>query len=186
MGDPLKDMSDITPTPGNTDVNTGRYGCTRRDKRKTCGGVRGKRFHDGLDISAHNGTYVFSAFEGKVVAVESSFEINAYGWRSYGNYVTIESINDSGGQFRIKYNHLDKVFVSLGAIVGPGYLLGQSGTTGNASDQNRKKDELRVTPHVHIQTSIRVNGSWYSKNPEEILNSSYNSNGTMTSNPCVN
>ncbi len=175
LGKPLKDMSQIA-SPGASGINGGRYGCTRNGSG--CSGDPSKRFHDGLDISANIGTYVFSAFEGKVVKIVKNLDPNEYKKKSYGNYVTIESFDSHNNKYRMRYGHLDYVNVSLNQNVGPGYLLGRTGTTGNATNVDN--------PHVHFQVRALVNGSWQEADPESYLHTQYNQNGQeMGIDPCL-
>ena len=51
--------------------------------------------------------------------------------------------------FFLKFNHLSEIYIEVGFKVGPGYIIGKSGVTGNASSAG-------VTPHVHIQIPMLI------------------------------
>lgn len=166
---PLKNME--IASPGASGKNGGRYGMTR---------TNGTQYHDGLDIATEPGNYVFSPFTGTVIDRRISFTPGEYGRASYGNYVTIKSIDTNGYEFYFKYNHLDYVLVNIGDSIEASQVIGISGTTGNAASNDVKNK------HVHIQARGKdSNGNWtIKKNPEDFLKIIYNSNGNILINPC--
>lgn len=93
-----------------------------------------RRLHAGIDLSAQNGTPVYSARDGVVVFA---------GWKGgYGNTVII----DHGGQIATLYAHNNALNVATGAKVRRGQQVAQAGSTGNSTG-----------PHVHFE--VRVAGS---------------------------
>ena len=80
------------------------------------------RNHKGLDIAAPEGTDIYAAAEGKVIAA---------GWNTggYGYFVMI----DHGNGYATLYGHLSKVIASNGAEVKCGDLIGEVGTTGDST-----------------------------------------------------
>ncbi|MAG20644.1 MAG: M23 family metallopeptidase [Candidatus Marinimicrobia bacterium] len=87
-----------------------------------------KRFHHGLDISAPNGTPVYSAADGKVV------------YASYkGTYGQSIKINHGHG-YQSFYAHLMKMLVKPGEVVKRGDLIGEIGNTGRST-----------APHLHYE-----------------------------------
>ncbi len=82
----------------------------------------GYRSHKGLDIAAPEGTSIFSASDGKVVAA---------GWNTggYGYFVMV----DHGDGYVTLYAHMSKVIASNGSEVKCGDLLGEVGTTGDST-----------------------------------------------------
>jgi murein DD-endopeptidase MepM/ murein hydrolase activator NlpD len=99
-------------------------------------GLRGARFHGGIDIVASLGTPVASPGAGEVVWA---------GWRpgGWGNAVMVAH----GGGVRSLVAHLSRVDVHVGDRVRTGDRLGLAGSTGNASG-----------PHVHLE--VRVRGAY--------------------------
>lgn len=86
--------------------------------------------HSGLDISAPHGTPVVSAAAGVVVSV------NGNAGAAYGNYIVVRHTT---GIYTL-YAHLSATRVSVGQAVGAGQVIGNVGSTGNASG-----------PHLHFE-----------------------------------
>ena len=96
-------------------------------------GLRGARFHGGIDIVAGLGAPVASPGSGEVVYA---------GWRDggWGNAVMVAH----GGGVRSLVAHLSRVDVHVGERVRTGTQLGLAGATGDASG-----------PHVHFEVRLR-------------------------------
>ena len=96
-------------------------------------GLRGARFHGGVDIVAGLGTPVGSPGSGEVVYA---------GWRNggWGNAVIVAH----GGGVRSLVAHLSRVDVHVGDRVRTGTSSGSPAATGNASG-----------PHVHFEVRLR-------------------------------
>ena len=84
--------------------------------------------HNGIDISAAEGTEVYAGLTGKVTT--SSYN------DSYGNYVVIE--DDQG--YEIRYAHLSNRSVSAGQAIEKGEEIGKVGSTGDSTG-----------PHLHLE-----------------------------------
>jgi murein DD-endopeptidase MepM/ murein hydrolase activator NlpD len=89
--------------------------------------------HAGVDYGVPTGTEVRSCAAGKVVLARSRI--------ATGNSVVLEHLP---GVYSLYY-HMDTIQVTEGTVVGPAYLLGESGSTG-----------LATGPHLHWE--IRVSG----------------------------
>lgn len=96
-------------------------------------GVRGNRFHTGVDLPDPTGTSVAAAAGGTV----TSAGILAGG---YGITVVV----DDGGGVETIYAHLSRALVTAGAAVVPGQTIGLVGATGDATG-----------PHLHFETRLR-------------------------------
>ena len=96
-------------------------------------GLRGARFHGGVDILAGLGAPVGSPGTGEVVYA---------GWRDggWGNAVMVAH----GGGVRSLVAHLSRIDVHVGDRVRTGVQLGLAGATGDASG-----------PHVHFEVRLR-------------------------------
>jgi murein DD-endopeptidase MepM/ murein hydrolase activator NlpD len=96
-------------------------------------GLRGARFHAGLDLVAPYGTPVGAAGAGEVVWA---------GWREggWGNAVMIAH----GRGVRTLVAHLSRVDVKVGQWVRTGDRVGLSGSTGDSTG-----------PHVHFEVRLR-------------------------------
>ena len=102
-----------------------------------------KRLHPALDIALAIGTPVKAADSGYVVRA---------GWSNdgYGNFIVI----NHGNGFQTLYAHLDKIYVTIGDVVGQGTVIGAMGTTGRSTG-----------PHLHFE--IHKNG--VKLNPQSFL-----------------
>ena len=88
-----------------------------------------KKFHAGLDIRAKHGNSVYAAFDGRVVEVKKSS-------KGYGN--TIKIVHENG--LVTLYAHLSAFSVKKGDVICKGKIIGEIGTTGNATG-----------PHLHFE-----------------------------------
>lgn len=89
--------------------------------------------HTGLDIAASTGTPIVAASSG--IVTFSGYK------GSYGNMVVISH----GNGVQTYYGHCSKLYVSTGARVSQGQIIGAVGSTGNSTG-----------PHLHLE--VRVNG----------------------------
>jgi murein DD-endopeptidase MepM/ murein hydrolase activator NlpD len=99
-------------------------------------------FHQGIDLSVHNGTRVFSTGTGVVVDVDYD---GTYGWR-------IDIAHTP--EIVTRYAHLSKVSVKRGQRVDRGDLIALSGSTGRSTG-----------PHLHYE--VRYKGR--ARNPAPYL-----------------
>ncbi len=84
-------------------------------------GARGRRHHDGLDISGHTGEIIYAAGDGRVLFS---------GWRGdYGQTIIL----DHGGGVTSLYAHASALFVSTGERIARGHPIAAVGATGNAT-----------------------------------------------------
>ena len=104
----------------------------------------GKRtFHGGMDMACANGTPIYAALDGKVVAAG----YNA----TYGNYVIIS--HHSG--YKTLYGHMSSINCRVGNFVYTNTMIGRVGSTG-----------MSTGPHLHF--TVYKNGK--SINPMTVLN----------------
>lgn len=99
-------------------------------------GPRWGRMHEGIDISAAEGTPIRAAADGTVVLVQSES-----GSGGYGNFTCI----DHGGGLSTCYAHQSSFATSAGAAVAQGQTIGYVGNTGHS-----------FGPHLHFE--VRFNG----------------------------
>ncbi|MBN1114483.1 MAG: M23 family metallopeptidase [Oligoflexia bacterium] len=104
----------------------------------------GRRFHDGIDISARAGTRVYASMSGTVIY--SSAKI-----RGYGNMIVIKH---TGGFYTV-YAHNSENKVGVGATVSKGEHIAYVGKTGRASGT-----------HLHFE----IRKGKYSVDPAKYLN----------------
>lgn len=92
-------------------------------------GARGKNYHDGIDISAAQGTLIRAAAAGKVIYADRRIS-------GYGNMVIVKH----KGVFSTVYAHNQINYVKKNDFVERGEVLGRVGQTGRASG-----------PHLHFE-----------------------------------
>lgn len=96
-------------------------------------GPRFSSFHDGLDISAPEGTIVYAAHSGKVVYADD-------GLNGYGKLIILRH---SSGLISV-YAHNSSLAVDIGDEVERGQEIAEVGSTGHASG-----------PHLHFEVRMR-------------------------------
>jgi murein DD-endopeptidase MepM/ murein hydrolase activator NlpD len=106
-------------------------------------GWRWKRFHEGVDLAAPEGTPVLAAHDGIVVLESES-------WGRYGKVVVVK-----GNGLMTVYAHNSKNRVKKGSRVRRGEEIAKVGATGDAS-----------APHLHFETRvIDASGRFAAVNP---------------------
>ncbi len=100
-------------------------------------GPRWGSMHEGIDISAAEGTPIRAADSGTVILLQSESESGGY-----GNYICI----DHGGGLATCYAHLSGFATSSGARLEQGSMIGYVGNTGHS-----------FGAHLHFE--VRINGS---------------------------
>ncbi|OYN92231.1 hypothetical protein CGZ91_01595 [Parenemella sanctibonifatiensis] len=109
------------------------------------------RYHTGLDFGAPNGTPIYAAVDGVVLAS------TAGGWA--GNHVIIRASDGSG----TLYAHMSAKVAQPGQTVTAGQLIGYVGSTGNVSG-----------PHLHFEyypPGTRPGSVYESRDPAAFLRS---------------
>lgn len=94
-------------------------------------GWRWRKFHEGIDLAAPEGTPIIAAHDGTVVLVTDS-------WGGYGKVIVLK-----GDRFMTVYGHNSKNRVSKGDRVERGERIADVGQTGDASG-----------PHLHFETRV--------------------------------
>ena len=82
----------------------------------------GIKFHNGIDLSAHN-VNIYSVLHGTVVI--SSYD------DAIGNYIVINH-----GLYETTYGHLSTRYVKEGDLVKAGSIIGRSGRTGRVTGEH--------------------------------------------------
>ena len=118
VGDPLKNMKIRDNRASNL------FGQVR-----TKDGVPNSKNHQGFDYDSPIGTEALAVKGGKISQVDNIDDSD------YGMSVTIEYTNDNGDSEFAFYAHMDKITVSAGEEICEGDLVGLTGASGNA-DQN--------------------------------------------------
>ncbi len=105
-------------------------------------GMRGWRWHHGVDLDLNTGDPVYASFDGVV-------RIRRYERGGYGNFVVLRHSNG----LETLYAHLSKHMVQVGDTISAGQLIGLGGSTGRSTG-----------PHLHYE--VRYNG--YAFDPKYI------------------
>lgn len=92
-------------------------------------GIRGSRFHYGIDIGVHYGDTIRATFDGRI-------RIAGYDRRGYGKYIVIR--HDNG--LETLSGHLSRTMVNEGDTVKAGQPIGLGGNTGRSTG-----------PHLHYE-----------------------------------
>ncbi len=126
-----------------------------------------KKFHQGMDFSAPEGTEIYATGNGVVESVKTSYS-------GYGKHIVI----DHGFGYKSLYGHMSKFNVKVGQKVKRGDVIGYVGSTGTST-----------APHVHyevLEKGNRVNPQFYyfqeDLSPEEyarMIDISTNTNQTF-------
>jgi murein DD-endopeptidase MepM/ murein hydrolase activator NlpD len=111
-------------------------------------GMRGYRWHYGIDLKLDVGDTIRAAFDGIV-------RIKSYDPRGYGYYVMLRHYNG----LETLYGHMSEQKVEVGQVVKAGELIGLGGSTGRSSG-----------PHLHYEVRYQGNAI----NPEEVYDFVHN------------
>jgi murein DD-endopeptidase MepM/ murein hydrolase activator NlpD len=105
-------------------------------------GMRGRRWHHGVDLDLNTGDPVYASFDGVV-------RIKRYERGGYGNFIVLRHSNG----LETLYAHLSKQLLQVGDTVSAGQIIGLGGSTGRSTG-----------PHLHYE--VRYNG--YAFDPKYI------------------
>jgi len=163
------DFEGFWQDPINNGALRGWYGDKWNPEASKFGKVRsnGTTYHQGVDIYAKESTSVKASLGG---TVERSSEITGY-----GSVVVLSvklAIDGKEEDVYLLYAHLSKSNVKKGDVVKEGDIIGETGSTGNASDLLEKEKHLhfeimkstdflkeeagnkdRIDPLNHLQTT---------------------------------
>ena len=98
-------------------------------------GKRRGRPHEGIDIPAPRGTPIRAAANGLIIASSS----NLRGYSGYGRVIIIEH----GGGIRTLYAHNNRNRVRSGRCIRSGEVIGEVGSTGNATGNHLHFEVIR-------------------------------------------
>ncbi len=129
------DCAPLTSTPGGADLPPGSKAMPMKAGSFTISDVFGSRSggHKGVDMAADDGTSIYSAGDGKVVAAGSA--------SGFGHWIVVDH-NIGGSVVSTVYGHMweSGVLVSTGDTVRAGQEIGRVGSDGESSG-----------PHLHFE-----------------------------------
>lgn len=150
---PLREMS-VAPS-GGWNYKGGTFGYTRES---------GTKKHEGLDLEATPGTPLYAMYPGTIVSMETDAP-NYNVKRSYGNQIVVESEIDGETLYfmyahlnygnPVAYNYRESRDFAVGDSVYVGDLIGYTGKTGNAFDDDVPNKHL----HLGINTGIDMSSA---------------------------
>ena len=125
---PLKTL--ILRTARLTSVEAAKFGLVRKNPDGT------PRSHQGVDFAVDNGYRCYSIYPGEIVGIEN--KNSGYGKTVCVKLDGIHQYKDSNGVIKTGtlyafYAHLSKIYVSRGQRIPGGYVVGLTGSSGNAS-----------------------------------------------------
>lgn len=130
--------------PDSVRIDCQRYCYPTKSQRVTSRfGIRGSRFHYGIDLGIHYGDTIRATFDGKI-------RIVGYDRRGYGRYVVIR--HDNG--LETLSGHMSRTLVKENDIIRAGEPIGLGGNTGRSTG-----------PHLHYE--MRFLGNAF--NPTKII-----------------
>ncbi len=164
-GDPVPNP-EIAPQKGASGVKGAMYGCTRFSEKESCGGIRGRKKHGGVDIRTSCGDPIFATHDGtaRLITQYNEKRTKIIG---AGHYVEVTSIINNQ-TVKILYFHMQKDNRKSG-IVKAGDIIGYQGDSGNLKNGIA---EGSAESHVHIK--VKVNGK--TVNPNNYLATKFDSN----------
>jgi murein DD-endopeptidase MepM/ murein hydrolase activator NlpD len=119
--------------------------------------------HGGTDLAVGQGTSVYSASSGKVIASYNNCGYGSLGskcgptgYGGYGNIVVVESYDDNGKPYYVYYAHMEagSVGVNVGDTIETGTYLGGVGSSGSSTGY-----------HLHFEVRQGANDKNYQVNP---------------------
>tara|TARA_R110002126_G_scaffold97803_1_gene227572 strand:- start:33557 stop:34921 length:1365 start_codon:yes stop_codon:yes gene_type:complete len=174
VGDPVTNP-EIAPQT-NSGIEGGMHDtCARRNIKYSCKGVRGRKWHNGVDLKNPQGAPIYAVYDGTAtIHTQRDDEGNLSG---AGYYSAIVS-NVNGKIVRMVYFHLQDDNRVTGQVKA-GDIIGYQGNSGNL--KNGIEQGYTIS-HVHIKT--QENGK--NVNPLLHLKTTIDSTSGQTTNPCNN
>lgn len=96
-------------------------------------------YHKAIDIAVAEGTEILATHDG---TVQTATWNDSYGW-----YIALETITDSGNTLVTKYAHCSELLVSAGQTVSKGDIIAKVGSTGTSTG-------------AHLHFEVIVNGEY--------------------------
>lgn len=148
IGDPVPNP-EIAPQK-NSGIQGGMHDtCARWNEKTICKGIKGRKWHDGVDIKNPPGAPIYAIYDG-VASKHTQYKDGKIVGAGY--YSVIKS-KVNGKNIRVVYFHLQKDNRTTG-VVKAGDIIGYQGDSGNLKNAI---GQGHTVSHVHIKT--QVNGA---------------------------
>jgi murein DD-endopeptidase MepM/ murein hydrolase activator NlpD len=140
--------------------------CARKNKKSICKGIRGSKWHNGVDIKNPYGAPIYAIYDGNATKHEQRDEITGK-LKGAGYYVAIES-QVNGKEVRLVFFHLQEGNRITGNIQA-GDIIGYQGDSGNLKSGiadgyteshvhiKAQENGANVNPLNHFKTKIDLN-----------------------------
>ena len=174
IGDPVKNP-EIAPQT-NSGIEGGMHDtCARRNSAYTCKGIRGRKWHNGVDLKNPQGAPIYAIYDG-ISTIHAQRDDN--GKLDGAGYYTAIVSNVNGKTVRMVYFHLQEDNRVTGQVKA-GDVIGYQGDSGNL--KNGISQGYAIS-HLHIKT--QENG----KNIDPLLHlkTTIDPSSGQTTNPCNN
>lgn len=147
-GDPIK-TPEIAPQLGPSGIQGGMHDtCARWDENRICKGVKGRKWHNGVDLKNPYGAPVYAIYGG-VVTKHEQRDTKTGILDGAGYYSVVES-KVNGKSVRMVYFHLQDYYRKTGTVKA-GDVIGYQGVSGNLMVAI---NEGYAVSHVHIKTQV--------------------------------
>ena len=173
-GDPVANP-EIAPQT-NSGIEGGMHDtCARRNSAYTCKGIRGRKWHNGVDLKNPQGAPIYAIYDG-ISTIHAQRDDN--GKLDGAGYYTAIVSNVNGKTVRMVYFHLQEDNRVTGQVKA-GDIIGYQGDSGNL--KNGISQGYAIS-HLHIKT--QENG----KNIDPLLHlkTTIDPSSGQTTNPCNN
>ncbi len=173
VGDPVKNP-EIAPQT-NSGIKGGMHDtCARRNKKYTCKGIRGRKWHNGVDLKNPQGAPIYAIYDG-IATIHTQRDPKTGKLNGAGYYSAIVS-TVNGKRVRMVYFHLQQNKRVTGSVKA-GDIIGYQGDSGNL--KNGIKQGYAIS-HLHIKT--QVNGA--NDDPLNHIKTQINTITGQITNPC--
>jgi murein DD-endopeptidase MepM/ murein hydrolase activator NlpD len=172
-GDPVANV-EIAPQLGASGIQGALHDtCARFNEKYKCKGVRGRKWHNGVDLKNPYGAPVFASYDG---IARKDKQLNDNGKLDGAGYYVGVISRVNGKTIRLVYFHLQKDKRASGTVKA-GDIIGYQGVSGNLEAGIKKKN---TTSHVHVKA--QENGA--STEPLEHFKTKIDPNTGQVINPC--
>lgn len=155
------------------------FGCNRKNSTTICGGIKGLKYHDGIDLKTSYGDPIFAMFDGSIYSTK-------YDPDGMGYYTRIIS-TVNGKVILVEYGHMQennrRLQTDPDLTVKAGDIIGYQGLSGNLGSAI---EDGYTSSHVHIKIRLHDDNisswsyqSYIDIDPREYLTTTINDDGSV-------